>query len=1051
MVFWLVAGLFPGSVTSQHLAETSRTQIAKVEHLVDQGRFVEAFQEAQTAQAGLQLPTGRPDTLAAQVYFWLGKCQALLMNEQVALRYLDSALQCIDALRDTRFFQIEAQYALLKKDEGRLRAAVDFFVNSPNRVAKAESMLLLATLQLRQKPGPPTLTLLQQALDIAQASGIQAATLTARLYQSLGFYEWKINTQIGLGLEYFLKAETIYLQKGGPKSNYLAALYINLGACRDELGQTSEALRLYKNAERNLLGQNPNHPFFVNLYNNAGTTCRELGEYATAIQYLENVTRLAPNDGRYWNNLGEAYRSFGDKVRAENCFKKAISLLINAKNAQFQLARPYHNLGILYRELGQTDSALMYEFRSLPLRKTNPNAFLDIARSYQGIGECYLIQKKWADALQYLDSAQWLQHRAIPSGLNGEIATNYLSKTRCLMGLGQFAPAMALADSALQACGYTRKGHFGEAIAPTELLAALEQKGQLYFQQYQITRNENLLLSAELAFDTAALAVRFFRNNLIDSESRAVLAGQFRDILSGGVEAALAMHQLHPNEPVHFARAFAFSEQSKALVLLEGVRSSGVTKFEGISDSLLDLERSLRQAVTYAEVDLHKMLERGKILSDSQIIKAKNEVFKRQREFEAFQRGLLSGEFAQYHAFRYDLSLATPEEIQLQWLKPGRCLVSYFVKKDGKVTAFVIQKKGVSAVECPGGEKHEAWVRELREGLSGYYTLPSRKRNEALFEKTLKQYTSAAFALYSCLIAPLEQQLDLEVVIVPDGELSKIPFESLLTSIPSPEQITDFVQYPYWFKKQSRTLSYAYSATLLREMLQKKHRKNPVRPLIAFAPFFPGTRADLGAAPLVDTQEENRKGFNPLVFSGQEVRDISRICQSPDWWVGQEASKTQFLRFASTARVLHLSTHGVLDSAADYSYLAFVPDTTGQSEPLFVRELYSLQLNADLVTLSACETGLGKHQAGEGVISLARAFSYAGAKSIVMSLWQVNDAATKDLMTMFYENLVTGKSKDSALRDAKLKYLNTHMGERAHPFFWAGMVGVGSTEAIELK
>lgn len=1022
---------------------------AQTEQLMQSGRFLDALREAQVARGILSQQVNPPGPLAAEAHYWLGRCYAALSDKNLASRHLDSALTYIGASDSLLRYSIELQSGAIKLEERRIRSAIQYFETLPgkNERMTAEARLALGMYYLTKSDPTKAWSELQRSLAIFQELG-QESSSEGKCFEYMGYHQWKFGKQYNQAYKNFKNAESIYLQNGGEKSNYIGSLYINMGGCRDEMGFPREAVGLYQIAAENLQAQNTRHPSLPSLYNNLGNSLGDLGDFSAAISYLEKAVELASPEqkGRYWNNLGDVYADQGNSAMAEKCFVNSIQLLSNAKPPQpFQLARPYHNLAIIYRQRGQLDSALACEFRSLPLRKYNPNAFLDIARTYQGIGECYLEQGTFTNALHFLDSALWLQRRAISSGLNAEIATACLSKARCMAGLGHFELAMALTDSALFACGYTGKGQFAEVIAPQELLLGLGQKGNLLYQQYRRTQNEILLSAAEKAFDTAAQAIRFFRNTLLESQSRAVFAGQHRSILSGGMEAALAMHRLRPENPAHLQRAFAFSEQSKALVLLEGVRSAGAVKFEGISDSLLECERALRQAIADAEVGLHKILSRGNSGGDSLVVKAKNEVFVRQRAFEGFQHSLASGDFVNYYNFRYDLSLVTPEEIQADLLAPNRTLVSYFVGEKGEITAFVVRKNGFEVVECPGGENLEKLVTELREGLFGYHTLPLRKRSEPLYEKTLKQYVASAQALYVALLAPVEHLLGSEVVIVPDGVLGYVPFELLLTG--PPLHLTDFTEYPYWFKVKNRAVSYAYSATLLREMTQKQHRKKTERPLLAMAPFFPGSKSDLKNTPSLATQDENRKNFKPLVYSGQEVRDISAICKSADWWVGKEAGKQVFMRYASDCQMLHLSTHGVLDSAADFSYLAFsAPDDEQQPEQLFIRDLYGLQLNADLVTLSACETGVGQLQAGEGVISLARAFAYAGAKSIVTSLWQVNDLATKDLMILFYRNLKSGKNKDLALRDAKLEYLESHAGERAHPFFWAGMVGVGAMQ-----
>lgn len=158
-----------------------------------------------------------------------------------------------------------------------------------------------------------------------------------------------------------------------------------------------------------------------------------------------------------------------------------------------------------------------------------------------------------------------------------------------------------------------------------------------------------------------------------------------------------------------------------------------------------------------------------------------------------------------------------------------------------------------------------------------------------------------------------------------------------------------------------------------------------------------------------------------------------------------------FASLASGFRILHLATHGVADErVGDYSYLAFASEADSiANELLYVRDLYNLQLNADMVVLSACQTALGRLQRGEGIISLARAFAYAGARSIVTTLWSVEDASTKTLMLAFYRHLQAGMPKDQALQQAKLEWIANAGYFKAHPYCWAGLIVIGDAKEID--
>lgn len=189
--------------------------------------------------------------------------------------------------------------------------------------------------------------------------------------------------------------------------------------------------------------------------------------------------------------------------------------------------------------------------------------------------------------------------------------------------------------------------------------------------------------------------------------------------------------------------------------------------------------------------------------------------------------------------------------------------------------------------------------------------------------------------------------------------------------------------------------------------------------------------------------------WRPLPWSLVEVDSISTIFPV-DRYIGDEATKENFLKAAPDAVLLHLATHAeVHDRDPMLSRLVFSPRS---SDPyLYASEIYGLSLKADLVVLSACETGLGQWAKGEGVMSLARAFMIAGCPQVVMSLWAVDDRSTAQLMTDFYRGIDSEMPPHEALRQAKLKMLDGDNPVYAHPYYWAGWVPIGGARAVELS
>ena len=168
---------------------------------------------------------------------------------------------------------------------------------------------------------------------------------------------------------------------------------------------------------------------------------------------------------------------------------------------------------------------------------------------------------------------------------------------------------------------------------------------------------------------------------------------------------------------------------------------------------------------------------------------------------------------------------------------------------------------------------------------------------------------------------------------------------------------------------------------------------------------------------------------------------------------GKAANEANFKQELPHHNILHLAMHGLVDAQyPEYSALAFTDDKDSlEDDFLYVHEIKHQSIDADLVVLSACETGYGKYQRGEGVVSLGRSFMYAGVPALVVSLWAVNDVSTGELMNYFYDNLAKNVDKSEALRQAKLQYLKNTNGVSTHPVYWAAFVQVGDSRPVAIK
>ena len=280
------------------------------------------------------------------------------------------------------------------------------------------------------------------------------------------------------------------------------------------------------------------------------------------------------------------------------------------------------------------------------------------------------------------------------------------------------------------------------------------------------------------------------------------------------------------------------------------------------------------------------------------------------------------------------------------------------------------------------------------------------------------------------------------MIIIPEGKLSYFPFDILVTK-PVPEFSGLYKDVPFLIRDCS--IRYGYSATLL-DRLEKTGRIR-LDKLIAFAPGYADDTAHVGEGNFRDITID-RSSLISLPGSINEVLEIGKLSGGRAF-TGSTASEGLFKKLAGDSHIIHLATHAFLDDDDPLqSKLVFSEGTVEEDGFLNVYEIYNMDLAARMVVLSACNTGAGMIKNGEGIMSLARAFAYAGVPNIVMTLWTVSDRQSYKLMLGFYRHLISGRSTESALRRAKLDFLEEAEPEYQHPQYWAGFIFVGNPDSL---
>lgn len=845
------------------------------------------------------------------------------------------------------------------------------------------------------------------------------------------------------------KAKDIYTEELGEISIEVAQCYRNIGNNHRDL------LRFKKSEEylTKAISIIENLPkidslVYARAVGELAITFTEQGNYEKSIVYYGKTGEILeqklrpdhPNLAVLYYNIGNAHLGKEKHQLALDYFIKALKIDESLGDGVY-IASDYDNIALTYQRMGRLDEALDYYNKAIELYvQTIGEEDELISHAMKFKGDCLLQMGKVDESIAVLSRAREIAEKMV--GFNNTEVAEILSITgEAYLKKGDFTKAEKAFDQSFQSIKYKVADplNISEVLQLETLLGLLERKGLFFEAQYKANGNVNTLKSAASIYENAVSIIDTIRFGYREKGSKLDLAKSAEKLIEGGIRTLYNLYQKTPDQSI-LTNIFKLFEKDKSLLLLESIVEARAESFAGVPEEYLEQASALEAEMAFLEEEKFYEQQAGEDANQSLITTINGQLFDKKQELYKLKQ-YIEQNYPDYYNLIYNIDVIALETVQQQLLEEGEALVEYFVGAEDSY-ALIITKNNTELVKIMKGEDTYALVQRLRNGLYGYFLASSLEQNQNAYDRFVQVYNQTAYQIYQKLIQPLEEyNLPKKLIIVPDGVLGYIPFDVLLNETVAEKTL--YRNYPFLAKQYN--ISYSYSGTLLQEFKAKKN-KNTGKALLAFAPEFKGNVTDIAG------MLERRRDLGNLKFNIPEVEAIGDIFNGT-LLLGEEATEENFRALSSDYKIIHLSTHGKAnDKVGDYSFLAFteIKDSL-ENELIYVRDLYGLELNADMVVLSACETGIGELQEGEGIVSLASGFAYAGAKSIVTTLWSVNDAQTKDIMVRFYQYLDQGLPKNEALYQAKLDYINESPNAKAHPFYWAGYIPLGDMSALQIN
>lgn len=851
----------------------------------------------------------------------------------------------------------------------------------------------------------------------------------------------------------FLQSAQVALSKQDGK--IAVNSFLNAATIRQTYQHYDEANELYRTAIKINQALLNDSALYYQAYLYMGSSFFAQGNTDSATYYFESASSLSsqyqgqsvfPEQERLYNSLGAIYFESANYLQGKNYFNKALQFTENSTSAadetivtlksniancllrlkqydaairEFKKLLPlklftrvlHHNIAHTFFESNQYDSALTY-FNKVP-RKDD----VVTVRMLNDLGRIYTVKGKWQEANAALDSSITVINRIAKQTKNKDRAVNYLYRSLLADSKGQLQAALRLCNQAMEEVHfkfvsrsvYDLSADEIQTLSPVTFLELLKQKAFLLEKLY---RQSKKLKDLNACFQTYFVAIRtasYIKRCFDNDEAKIYFQQDNSQIYHEAIRIAYERIGIS-NDRDHIDKLIQLTEAYKGNVLYENIQHIQLMSRIKLPQSVTGKEKLLKQSLSLYTSRLSNASSPGQVkqlreqlLSTEVELSRLLKLYEKDPDYQFFKNQQLPGGFTRD-------SLSSKLDAQT-------AILSYTVTPR-YIYVLAITKHNIKTQVIPYSD---ALKSALQYFISEVYQNTQGKR-----------YTGyrPSHIIYQHLVEPLQQVIGEQPkwVILPDGVLNYIPFEALCMRSESKDYLL-----------LHRTISYHYSLSLL---LLSPHGKD----------FAAKENQGLFFAPFVHDDDRIRNtGLRDLPYSQTEAA-VARMLP----FFAEDATKQQWLQSTHDRSRLHLATHAIAtDNPESEAFIYFYPyDSSKINYQLYLHEIYQLDLRkTDLVVLSACETAAGPDNSGEGLLSLSRAFLYAGSKGIVSTLWKSEDKVSAFLMRHLYAELEKGYPVEEALQRAKCQLLlDDSIGvPYKTPNYWSNFIYIGQLASTQYE